>query len=76
MPDDPKEAASVRRRSTQFYYDVVVKTLYRHSYDNILFHYLSNSEAEKVLKEAHAGICGAHQSSPKLKDRLHRLGYY
>jgi len=29
-----------------------------------------------VLKEAHDGICGAHQSGLKLKDRLHILGYY
>ena len=29
-----------------------------------------------MLKEAHDGICGAHQPGPKLKDRLHRLGYY
>jgi len=29
-----------------------------------------------VLKEAHDGICGAHQPGPKLKDRLHRLSYY
>jgi len=29
-----------------------------------------------VLKEAHDGICEAHQPGPKLKDRLHRLGYY
>jgi len=29
-----------------------------------------------VLKEAHDGICGAHQPGPKLNDRLHRLGYY
>ena len=26
--------------------------------------------------KAHDGICGAHQSGSKLKDRLHRLGYY
>ena len=29
-----------------------------------------------MLKEAHDGICRAHQLDPKLKDRLHRLGYY
>jgi len=76
LPDDPKEAASVRRRSLRFYYDPIVKTFYRRSYDGILLHCLSNSEAQEVLKEAHDGICGAHQSGLKLKDRLHRLGYY
>ena len=29
-----------------------------------------------MLKEAHDGICGAHQPSSKLKDQLHRLSYY
>ena len=73
LPDDPREAVSIRRRSTRFYYETVVKKLYRHSYDDILLHYLSNSEAQEVIKEAHDGICGDHQSGPKLKNRLHRL---
>ena len=76
LPDDPKEAASVWWRSLRFYYDPIVKTLYRRSYDGILLRYLSNSEVQEVLKEAHDGICRAHQPGPKLKDRLHRLGYY
>jgi len=76
LPDDPRKAVSVRRRSTRFYYDVVVKTLYRRSYDGILLRCLSNSEAQEVINEAHDGICEAHQSELKLKDRLHRLGYY
>jgi len=53
-----------------------MKTLYRRLYDGILLCYLSNSEAQEVLQEAHDGICGAHQLGLKLKDRLHRLGYY
>ena len=60
---------------TWFYYDVVVKTLYHLSYNGILLRYLSNLEAQ-VIKETHDGICGVHQPNPKLKDRLHRLGYY
>ena len=58
------------------YYDLVIKTLYRRSYDGILLRCLSNSEAQEVLKEAHDGICGAHQPGSKLKDRLHKLSYY
>jgi len=76
LSDDPKEAVSIRRRSLRFYYDPILKTLYRCSYDGILLHCLSNSEAQEVLKEAHDGICETHQPGPKLKDRLHRLGYY
>jgi len=75
LPDDLKEAASIRRKALHFYYDPIVKTLYRRSYDGILLLCLSNSEAQEVLKEAHDGICRAHQPGPKLKNRLHRLGY-
>ena len=53
LPDNPKEAASIRRRSLRFYYDPTLKTLYRRSYDGVLLRCLSNSEAQKVLKEAH-----------------------
>ena len=74
--DDPKEAASVRRRSLRFYYDPTLKTLYHRSYDGVLLRCLSNSEAQEALQDAHDGIYGAHQPGPKLKDRLHRLGYY
>ena len=76
LPDDPKEAVSVRRRSLRFYYDPIVKILYRRSYDGILLRCLSNSKAQEALKEAHNGICGAHQPGLKLKDRLHRFSYY
>ena len=76
LPDDPKDAASIRRRSLYFYYDPIVKILYRRSYDSILLRFLSNSKAQEVLKEVHNSICGAHQLGSKLKNRLHRLGYY
>ena len=55
---------------TRFYYDIMVKMLYHSLYNNILLRCLSNSEAQKVIKEAHDGICEAHQSGLKLKDRL------
>ena len=70
LSDDPKEVASIQRRSLRFYYDPIVKTLYRRSYDGILLHCLSNYEAQEVLKEAHDGICEAHQAGPKLNDRF------
>ncbi|KAL0428087.1 UNVERIFIED_CONTAM: hypothetical protein Slati_2983500 [Sesamum latifolium] len=28
------------------------------------------------MKEAHSGVCGAHQSGPKLHFRIKRMGYY
>ena len=76
LPNDPKEATSIRRRSPQLYYDMELKTLYRRSYDGVLPNCLSNSKAKEVLKEARYGICGAHQPGPNLKDRLRMFGYY
>ncbi|XP_020245255.1 uncharacterized protein LOC109823389 [Asparagus officinalis] len=55
---------------------IIDYTLYRKSYDRLLLHCLSNREAKEALKEAHDGICGAHQPGPKLWDQLRRLGYY
>jgi len=71
LPDDPKKVASVRQRSTRFYYNIVVKMLYHHLYNGTLFRCLSNLEAREVLKEAHDGISRPHQPSPKIKDQLH-----
>ncbi|XP_020676518.2 uncharacterized protein LOC110095352 [Dendrobium catenatum] len=37
---------------------------------------LNNEEACKFMGEVHEGFCGAHQSGPKMKVRIKRLGYY
>jgi len=76
LPDNLKEATSIRWRSSCFYYDPVVKIPYRHSYDGILLRCLSNWEVQEALKEAHDDICGAHQPGPKFQDRLRWFGYY
>ena len=41
LPDDPKEAAAVKRKSPRFYYNAINRTLYQRSYDGILLQYLS-----------------------------------
>ena len=76
LPDDPKEAASIRRGSLRFYYDPTLKTLYRRSYDGILLRCLSNLEAQEVLKEAHDGICGVHQPVQNLRTDCTGLGIF
>ena len=60
LPDDPKEAATIRRKAPRFYYNTITRILYCRSYDEILLHCLSYKEAQKALREAHDGICGAH----------------
>ena len=41
LPDDSKEVATVKRKSTQLYYNAISRTLYRRSYDGILLRCLS-----------------------------------
>jgi len=69
LPDD-------RRKASKFYYNAITRTLYRRSHDGILLHCLSHEEAHEALKEAHDGMCGAHQPGIKFRDRLQRLEYY
>ena len=33
-------------------------------------------EAIQALQEAHSGVCGSHQSGPKLHFQIKRMGYY
>ena len=51
LPEDSKEAASVKRKSTRFYYNEISRTLYRRSYDGILLRCLSQKEAQKDSKK-------------------------
>ena len=66
LPEDTKEAAAIRRKAPKFYYNAITRTLYRRSHDGILLRCLSQKEAREILKEAHDGMCGAHQPGPKL----------
>ena len=66
LPDDSKEAAAIKRKAPKFYYNVTTRTLYRRSHDGISLRCLPQKEAKEVLKEAHDGLCGAHQPGLKL----------
>ena len=76
LPDNPREKVSIRRWAPRFHFDVQTKVLYKKLYDGILLRCLSYQEADEVLKEMHDGVCGAHQTGPKLQDRIRRMGYY
>ncbi|KAM2415787.1 hypothetical protein ACFX1X_002106 [Malus domestica] len=74
LPDDPKHRTEVRRRAHRFLY--YKGTLYRRSFEGVLLRCLGEEEANQAMEEAHSGICGAHQSGPKLHFQLKRMGYY
>ncbi|KAM2769772.1 hypothetical protein PS2_012481 [Malus domestica] len=37
---------------------------------------IREEEVNQAMEEAHSGVCGAHQSGPKLHFQLKRMGYY
>src|SRR4051812_45403569 len=74
--DDPKLAASIRKKVVCFHYNPESQTLYNVTRDEIMLRCLSPSEAQVVLKEAHDSTCGAHQPGPKVGHRIQRMGYY
>jgi len=74
LPNDVRHKTKIQMRAPHFlYYN---DTLYRHSFFGLRMRCLGEEEAQQVVKEAHSGVCGAHQSRPKLYDRIKRMGYY
>jgi hypothetical protein len=41
--------------------------LYRRTADDLLLKCLDSDQAKVVVGEVHEGICGTHQSAPKMK---------
>uniref|UniRef100_A0A7N2N597 RNA-directed DNA polymerase n=1 Tax=Quercus lobata TaxID=97700 RepID=A0A7N2N597_QUELO len=74
LPDDKRHKTEIRRRAARFIY--YKDTLFRRSFDGLFLRCLGEEEAKQALEEAHSGICGAHQSGPKLHYRIKRMGYY
>lgn len=74
LPNDPLHKAEIRRRASRFIY--YKENLYRRSFDGVFLRCLSGEEASQALEDAHSGICGAHQSGPKLHFHIKRMGHY
>jgi len=74
LPGDLNKRVDVKRRALRF--TLKNNTLYRKAFEGVLLRCLSREEATYVLNEVHAGVCDAHQASPKLANQIKRLGYY
>ena len=74
IPKEKGAADQLKKRVLRYVY--ANDTLYRRSYDQLWLRCLSPEEAGQVIKEVHEGICGAHQSGPKMRFRIKQLGYY
>ncbi|XP_070046883.1 uncharacterized protein [Nicotiana tomentosiformis] len=72
--ENPRRRTEIRRRAPRFLY--YKDTLYKRSFEGVLLRCLGEERALQALQEAHSGICGSHQSGPKLHFHIKRLGYY
>jgi hypothetical protein len=50
--------------------------LYRRTVNDVLLKCLGPDDAILAMSEVHEGICGTHQSAPKMKWLLRRFGFY
>jgi ribonuclease HI len=64
----------VRRWALKFVLDDV--ELYRRTTDDLLLKCLAPDQARLAMAEVHEGICGTHQSAPKMKWLLRRACFY
>ncbi|PKU63440.1 hypothetical protein MA16_Dca026010 [Dendrobium catenatum] len=67
-------AAQIRKRALR--YAFVNGTLYRRAFDQMWLRCLGTMEADKVATEVYEGLCGAHQTGPKMAAKIKRIGYY
>ena len=74
LPRETTLAHQIKQRALS--YAVVDDVLYRRSYDHTWLRCLGKHEARRIVTEVHSGLCGAHQSGPKMKDKIKRIGYY
>lgn len=70
-----KTQAHYIRQCTHFY-DVLNGELYQWSYNHMWIWCLGKNKAQQIITKVHFLLCRAHQSKPKMKAEIKRLGYY
>ena len=74
LPDDPKEAAKIRVRSSRFTNHK--GSLYKRGFYTPFLKCIAGEDTEYVLREVHEGICGNHIGARTLAGKVLRQGYY
>ncbi|XP_070025982.1 uncharacterized protein [Nicotiana sylvestris] len=74
LPKNPRRRTKIRHRVPRFLY--YKDTLYKRSFEGVLLRCLGEDDALQALQEAHSGVCGSHQSGPKLHFHIKRMRYY
>jgi hypothetical protein len=73
---DPSQKVDKGIRRIAFKFTLINDELYHHTTEDLLLKFLDQDQAKIVMGEVHEGICGTHQSAPKMKWLLRRAGFY
>jgi hypothetical protein len=73
---DPGRGAERNIQRLAFKYILIDGELYRRTAEDLLLKCLDSDHAKVTMGEVHKGICGTHQSAPKMKWLLRRAGFY
>ena len=63
---DPGCGAERNIRRLAFKYVLIDEELYRRTAEDLLLKCLDSDQARVAMGEVHEGICGTHQSAPKM----------
>ena len=72
----PGHGAERNIRHLAFKYILIDDELYRRTAEDVLLKCLDFDQARVAMGEVHEGICGTHQSTPKMKWLLRRADFY
>ena len=64
---DPGHGAERNIRRLAFKHILIDDELYRRTAEDVLLKCLDSDQARVAVWEVHEGICGTHQSAPKMK---------
>ena len=73
---DSGRGAEKNIRHIAFKYVLIDDELYCRTAEDVLRKCLDSDQARVAMGEVHKGICGTHQSAPKMKWLLRRAGFY
>ena len=73
---DPRRRVDRAVQRMAFKYTMRDDDLYHRMVDDVLLKCLDEDQARVAMGEVHEGICGTHQSAPKMKWLLRRAGFY
>jgi hypothetical protein len=73
---DPKSISDRKVRGWALKFILDNDELYRRTTDDLLLKCLGADQARLAMAEVHEGVCGTHQSAPKMKWLIRRACFY